>query len=98
MISFSAKGLTAGEISAYLAEICGADVSMQTISTITDRVIVEMSLWQSRPLDQAQVPSPVTMPQGNGQTHRSWRRWNAAWRMAGPLLGRILRTPLAQTQ
>jgi transposase-like protein len=35
VISLSAKGLTHGEISAHLAEIYGAEVSKQTISTIT---------------------------------------------------------------
>jgi transposase-like protein len=39
VISLSAKGLTHGEISAHLAEIYGAEVSKQTISTITDRVV-----------------------------------------------------------
>ena len=51
VISLSAKGLTHGEISAHLAEIYGADVSKQTISTITDRVVEGMAQWQSRPLD-----------------------------------------------
>ena len=51
VISLSAKGLTHGEISAHLAEIYGAQVSKQTISTITDRVIEGMVAWQSRPLD-----------------------------------------------
>jgi putative transposase len=51
VISLSAKGLTHGEISAHLAEIYGAEVSKQTISTITDRVMDGMSEWQNRPLD-----------------------------------------------
>jgi putative transposase len=51
VISLSAKGLTHGEISAHLAEIYGAEVSKQTISTITDRVVDGMAEWQSRPLD-----------------------------------------------
>jgi transposase-like protein len=51
VISLSAKGLTHGEISAHLAEIYGADVSKQTISTITDRVVEGMAEWQNRPLD-----------------------------------------------
>ena len=51
VISLSAKGLTHGEISAHLAEIYGAQVSKQTISAITDRVVEGMSAWQSRPLD-----------------------------------------------
>ena len=51
VISLSAKGLTHGEIAAHLAEAYGANVSKQTISTITDRVIEGMSAWQNRPLD-----------------------------------------------
>jgi putative transposase len=43
--------LTHGEICAHLAEVYGASVSKQTISTITDRVIEGMAEWQSRPLD-----------------------------------------------
>ncbi|KOX34253.1 transposase [Saccharothrix sp. NRRL B-16348] len=51
VISLSAKGLTTGEISAHLAEVYGADVSRQTISTITDKVVEGMVEWQNRPLD-----------------------------------------------
>jgi len=51
VISLAAKGLTTGEISAHLAEVYGADVSRQTISTITDKVIEGMVEWQNRPLD-----------------------------------------------
>jgi putative transposase len=51
VISLSAKGLTTGEVSAHLAEVYGAEVSKQTISTITDRVMDGMAAWQNRPLD-----------------------------------------------
>ena len=51
VISLSAKGLTHGEIAAHLAEVYGAEVSKQTITTITDRVMEGMADWQSRPLD-----------------------------------------------
>jgi putative transposase len=52
VLSLSAKGLTTGEISAHLAEVYGADVSRQTISTITDKVTEGMAEWQNRPLDR----------------------------------------------
>jgi putative transposase len=52
VLSLSAKGLTTGEISAHLAEVYGASVSKDTISTITDRVLEGMAEWQSRPLDR----------------------------------------------
>lgn len=52
VISLTAKGLTTGEVSAHMAEVYGAEVSRDTISRITDRVIAEMSEWQNRPLDR----------------------------------------------
>src|SRR3954466_10007282 len=51
VISLSAKGLTTGEVQAHLAEVYGADISRQTISTITDKVVEGMAEWQNRPLD-----------------------------------------------
>ena len=58
VLSLSAKGLTTGEISAHLAEVYGAEVSKQTISTITDKVMDGMTEWQNRPLDRVYpVPS-----------------------------------------
>jgi putative transposase len=51
VISLAAKGLTTGEVQAHLAEVYGTDVSRQTISTITDKVIESMAEWQNRPLD-----------------------------------------------
>ena len=50
VISLSAKGLTTGEIQAHLAEVYGAEVSRQSISTITDAVMAGMAEWQNRPL------------------------------------------------
>lgn len=52
VLSFSAKGLTHGEIAAHLAEVYGTEVSKQTISTITDKVMDGMAEWQNRPLDR----------------------------------------------
>jgi transposase-like protein len=55
VISLSARGPTTGEICAHLAEVYGAQVSRQTIATLTDKVVegmVEgMVEWQNRPLD-----------------------------------------------
>ena len=51
VISLSAKGLTHGEICAHLADVYGAQVSKQTITAITDRVIDGLGEWQNRPLD-----------------------------------------------
>jgi transposase-like protein len=38
-------------VQAHLAEVYGAQVSRQTISTITDKVVEGMAEWQNRPLD-----------------------------------------------
>lgn len=51
VISLVAKGMTTGEVQAHLAEIYGADVSKETISNITDRVVADMTEWANRPLD-----------------------------------------------
>jgi transposase-like protein len=51
VISLAAKGLSTGEVQAHLAEVYGAEVSRQTVSTITDKVLEGMAEWQSRPLD-----------------------------------------------
>src|SRR3954463_5633303 len=51
VISLVAKGLTTGEVQAHLAEVYGTDVSRETISTITDKVVEGMAEWQNRPLD-----------------------------------------------
>ena len=64
VLSLSARGLTHGEISAYLAEVYGAEVSKTTITTITDRVVDGMTEWQNRPMDPGQSPEtgPATPP------------------------------------
>src|SRR3954465_9199270 len=59
VLSLSAKGLTHGEIAAHRAEVYGTEVSKQTISTITDKVIDGMAEWQNRPLDRGQFPAVV---------------------------------------
>jgi putative transposase len=58
LISLSAKGLTTAEIAAHLAEVYGAEVSKQTISAISDRVLEGMAAWQNRPLDDARASPP----------------------------------------
>jgi transposase-like protein len=68
VISLAAKSLTTGEVQAHLAEVYGTDVSRQTISTITDKVLEGMAEWQIRlSLD----------PTGKGQA-----RWTSRWKTA----------------
>ena len=52
VISLVAKGLTTGEVQAHLAETYGTEVSRETISKITDRVLDELAAWTNRPLDR----------------------------------------------
>ncbi len=52
VISLVAKGLTTGEVCAHLDEIYGAEVTKDTVSRITDRVLDGMAEWQNRPLDR----------------------------------------------
>ena len=52
VLSLSARGLTHGEISAYLEEIYGAKVSKETVTRITDGILETMTEWQNRPLDR----------------------------------------------
>ncbi len=52
VISLTAKGLTTGEVQAHLAESYGTEVSRETISKITDRVLDDIAEWQNRPLDR----------------------------------------------
>ena len=74
VISLPAKGLTHGEIAAHLAEVYGADVSKQTITTITGRVMDGMAEWQGRPLDPAWFLAVVANPDGEGFACRGTRR------------------------
>ncbi len=52
ILSLYAKGLTAGEIQAHLAEIYDVDVSHETISKAPDKVSAELDAWRQRPLDR----------------------------------------------
>jgi putative transposase len=51
VLSLYARGLTTGDIAAHFADIYDAQVSKDTISRITDRVVEEMQAWTSRPLE-----------------------------------------------
>jgi putative transposase len=51
VISLYARGLSTREIQGHLAEIYGTGVSPDLISRITDAVIEDAKLWQTRPLD-----------------------------------------------
>jgi putative transposase len=52
VISLTAKGLTTGQVEAHFAEVYSTNISRETISKITDRVLGELNEWQNRPLDR----------------------------------------------
>ena len=51
VISLYARGLSTREIQGHLVEIYGTEVSPDLISRITDAVLEDARLWQTRPLD-----------------------------------------------
>ncbi len=71
VISLAVKGLTTGEVQAHPAEAHGADVSHQTISTITGKVLDGMAEWQNRPLDAGRFPAVVANHLVNGSARDS---------------------------
>jgi transposase-like protein len=50
VIVMYAKGVSVRDIQAMLTELCGIDVSPNTISAITDKVWSLVESWQNRPL------------------------------------------------
>jgi len=50
IISMYAKGMSTRDISAHIESLYGAEVSAETISKITDRILPEIKEWQNRPL------------------------------------------------
>ena len=66
VLSLYARGLTTGDIAAHFAEIYGAQVSKDTISRITDRVVEEMQAWTSRPLESVYAAVFHGRDQGQG--------------------------------
>ncbi len=51
IIAMYARGMTVREIQGFLREQYGTEVSPEFISSVTDEVMEEVSLWQSRPLE-----------------------------------------------
>lgn len=50
IISMYAKGMSTRDISSHIESLYGAEVSAETISKITDRILPEIKEWQNRPL------------------------------------------------
>jgi putative transposase len=51
IIALYARGMTVREIQGFLTEMYGTEVAPDFISTVTDAVLAEISVWQSRPLE-----------------------------------------------
>ena len=52
ILSLYARGLTARDIKAHLAEVYGIEVSHETVSKVTEVVADEVRAWQARPVDE----------------------------------------------
>lgn len=52
ILSMYARGLSVRDIQAQLQELYGVEVSSTLISQVTDAVLDEVKIWQSRPLDR----------------------------------------------
>jgi transposase-like protein len=51
ILSLYGKGMTTRDINAHVQEIYGVDVSPESVSRITDKLIPLIQEWQNRPLD-----------------------------------------------
>lgn len=51
VLSLYARGMTTREIQGHLKELYGTEISPTLISAVTDAVLEDVQVWQSRPLD-----------------------------------------------
>jgi len=51
IISMYAKGMTTRDIQSHIKDLYGYEISPETVSSITDKVMERAREWQSRPLD-----------------------------------------------
>lgn len=51
IISMYSRGMTVRDIQDHLKDIYGTEVSHDLISSVTDKIIDEVKIWQSRPLE-----------------------------------------------
>jgi putative transposase len=52
ILSLYSRGMTTRDIEAHLLEVYGVNASRELISNVTDVVVDEIKLWQSRPIDE----------------------------------------------
>lgn len=70
VISLYGKGMTTGDIAEHLSEVYDTDVSRDLVSTVTNKILVDMKEWQNRPLDPRQTSSSS---RGRARRSRSGR-------------------------
>src|SRR6266508_1935929 len=85
VVSLVAKGLTTGEVAAHPAEVYGTQVSRQTISTITDRVLERLPAAISTVWPQAITQTCVVHLLRNSFRYASRRDWAAIARDLRPI-------------
>lgn len=51
VLSLYAKGMTTGDVTHHIADICGANISREMVSRVTDSIVDEMISWHNRSLD-----------------------------------------------
>jgi putative transposase len=51
ILALYARGMTVREIQGFLADMYAVEVSPDLISTVTDAIVTEVTVWQSRPLE-----------------------------------------------
>jgi putative transposase len=52
ILSLYSRGMTTRDIEAHLHEVYGVEASRQLISNVTDVIVDEIKLWQTRPVDE----------------------------------------------
>lgn len=52
ILSLYAAGMTTRDVSAQIKELYGVDISAETVSNITNRILPIVSEWQNRPLEK----------------------------------------------
>lgn len=76
--------LTTGEISAHLGKVYGAEISKDTVTRITDRVIEEITARWARPLEQIYAATGVDLSGQNCQPRQTSARPNKSLKISKP--------------